>query len=92
VVLSEVDTPIEPRNLLRLFQRLAKKSGLPIIKIHELRHTTATLLKDLKVPDKDIQMILGHANITTTQNIYQHGTPETHHVAISAIGDYLLGA
>jgi len=56
-----------------------------------MRHTAATVLKDLNIPVKDAQLILGHANISTTLNIYQHGTPETHKAAISAIGERLFG-
>jgi integrase len=89
VVVSNAGTPLEPRNLGRLFDSLSKKAGLPHIKIHATRHMTATLLKDLNVPDKDIQDLLGHAKITTTKNIYQHGTQDTQHNAISAIEEYL---
>jgi integrase len=90
VVVSRVGTPLEPRNLARCFDELTKKAGLPRIKIHAMRHTAATVLKDLNVPVKDVQLILGHSDIATTLNIYQHGTPETHRSAISAIGERLL--
>ena len=39
---------------------------------HHLRHTAATNLKDLGIAPKDAQMILGHAHISTTMQIYQH--------------------
>ena len=39
---------------------------------HHLRHTAATNLKDLGIAPKDAQMILGHAHISTTLQIYQH--------------------
>lgn len=42
------------------------------IRLHTLRHTAASLLKDLGVPARDAQIILGHAHITTTQQIYTH--------------------
>jgi hypothetical protein len=42
------------------------------IRLHALWHTTASLLKDLGVPPRDAQIILGHAQITTTQQIYNH--------------------
>jgi integrase len=90
VVVSEAGTPLEPRNLARCFHRLSEKAGLPRIKVHAARHTAATFLKDFNVPVKDAQLILGHANISTTLNIYQHGTPETHRAAISAVEDRLF--
>lgn len=64
--------PIDRRNLLRSFQRISKKAGLPVITLHHLRHTAATILKDIGTPARDTQLILGHAHITTTQQIYQH--------------------
>jgi len=91
VVISKVGTPIEPRNLRRYFDTLLEETGLPRITVHAMRHTAATVLKDLNVPVKDAQLILGHSDISTTLNIYQHGTPETHRAAISAIENRLLG-
>lgn len=89
VVVSETGTPLEPRNLTRCFNILLKKAGLPRIKVHAMRHTAATILKDLNIPVKDAQLILGHSDISTTLNIYQHGTPETHRIAISAVENRL---
>jgi integrase len=64
--------PVDRRGLLRRFQRLSHDAGLPVIALHHIRHTTATNLKDMGVLPRDNQLILGHANITTTQQIYQH--------------------
>ena len=64
--------PIEPRNLNRSFERICKAAGIRLIRVHDLRHTTATLLKALGVPAKDAQVILGHARYSTTQQIYTH--------------------
>ncbi len=64
--------PIEPGNLLRSFDRIRAEQGLPRITLHHLRHTTATLLKNAGLAARDAQLILGHAHISTTQQIYQH--------------------
>lgn len=85
VVISEAGTPLEPQNLLRSFRILTKKVGLPQIKLHALRHLAATILKDLKVPTKDIQLILGHADSSTTLKFYQHGTKKTMDSAIASM-------
>jgi integrase len=50
--------PVEPRNLARSFERLRDAGGLRSIRLHDLRHTTATLLKDLRVPPRDTMEIL----------------------------------
>jgi len=91
IVVSKAGTPLEPRRLARYFDVLQKNAGLPRITIHAMRHTAATVLKDLNVPVKDAQLILGHSNISTTLNVYQHGTPETHRAAISAVEERLCG-
>jgi integrase len=90
VVVSRVGTPLEPKNLERCFYDLTEKAGLPRITMHAMRHTAATVLKDLNVPVKDVQLILGHSDIATTLSIYQHGTAETHRTALSAVGERLL--
>jgi integrase len=64
--------PIEPRNLVRSFQRICIQHGIRNIRVHDVRHTTATLLKNLGVPARDAQLILGHSTVTITQEIYQH--------------------
>ena len=91
IVVSKAETPLEPRNLNRCFYQLTEKIGLPRIKIHATRHTTATILKDLDIPLKDVQLILGHSNITTTANIYQHGTSEVQRNALSTAHKRLFG-
>jgi integrase len=45
VFTTRTSRPIEPRNLVRSFQRICSAHGLRVIKVHHLRHTTATLLK-----------------------------------------------
>jgi len=72
VIHTATGKPIEPRNLLRSFKRIAFANGLRPIKLQELRHTTVTLLKEADVPVRDGQAILGHASATTTLQIYQH--------------------
>jgi len=57
-----------------LFERAAKAAGLDL-RLHDLRHTTASHLAMLGVPQKQIQEILGHAQLSTT-DIYTHLSPE----------------
>ncbi|MGY1875662.1 tyrosine-type recombinase/integrase [Nocardia gipuzkoensis] len=81
--------PLWPRNFGRVFQKLAKEAGLRRIKLHWLRHGTATILKNLKVQPRDAQIILGHAHISTTLQIYQHGDPELQKAALDQAGRVL---
>ncbi|MCA1606768.1 MAG: site-specific integrase, partial [Acidobacteria bacterium] len=64
--------PIEPRNFVRSFWSICERGGIRVIKLHHVRHTTATLLKNLGVPARDAQLILGHSQVSVTQEIYQH--------------------
>ncbi|RNB92530.1 site-specific integrase [Brevibacillus fluminis] len=54
------------------FRGFLKKHNLKYIRFHDLRHTSATLLINKGVHAKIISERLGHADITTTMNIYGH--------------------
>jgi integrase len=59
----------------RSFKPLMKRAGLPEIKLHDLRHTCATLLLSRGVHPKFVQELLGHASIAMTLNRYSHWIP-----------------
>ncbi|ULT58177.1 site-specific integrase [Neobacillus drentensis] len=54
------------------WRRFIKRTGFKYIRFHDLRHTAATLLINEGEHAKNISERLGHANITTTMNIYSH--------------------
>ncbi|MFK0249746.1 tyrosine-type recombinase/integrase [Amycolatopsis azurea] len=89
VFTSQNGTPLDPRNFSRLFTRLCETAGVRVITVHAMRHTTATILKDLGVPDRDAQLIFGHSRITTTQEIYQHGNMRSRRVAVEQLEQVL---
>lgn len=70
VFTTRTGRPIEPRNLVRSFGRIRDHNKARLIKVHYLRHTVGSLLKDLGVPARDAQTILGHTRISTTLEIY----------------------
>ena len=49
--------------------------ALPVIRLHDLRHTWATLALHEGVPVKVVQERLGHSTPAITQTIYMHVTP-----------------
>lgn len=49
-----------------------KRNDLPHIRWHDLRHSTASILLARNWGIKDISEWLGHSNISTTMNIYEH--------------------
>jgi integrase len=81
--------PIEPRNLVRSFRRICDGKGLRVISLHHLRHTTATLLKNLGVPARDAQLILGHSRLAVTLEIYSHEDKQAQRDALGKISDAL---
>ena len=57
------------------FKCLLKQAGLPDIRFHDLRHSTATLLLSIGVHPKIVQETLGHSQIGITMNLYSHVMP-----------------
>lgn len=55
-----------------ILERHCKKAGVPVISVHRLRHTHASLLLFAGVSIASVAMRLGHASMTTTQKIYLH--------------------
>lgn len=85
VVTSSAGKPIDPKNYYREFLQAAKTAGLPRITLYRLRHGAATMMKDVGADPKDVQELLGHANITTTQQVYQQGNPEAKRRSLATI-------
>jgi len=81
--------PVEPRNLVRSFRWICDDHEIRVITVHHLRHTTASLLKKLHVPPRDAQMILGHAQFTTTMQIYTHVDEDARNEALTELNDLL---
>lgn len=65
---------IKPDTLSQKFRRLIQTIGLKHIRLHDLRHTNATLMLTYGVNPKVAQQRLGHASISTTMDIYSHVT------------------
>jgi integrase len=91
VFTTRTGRPVEPRNLVRSFIRICHDSKVRRIRVHALRHTIASLLKDLGVPARDAQIILGHSHITTTQQIYTHVDEVARRDALAKLNKLLGG-
>jgi integrase len=91
VFIAEDGTSFRPQTLSRAFLRLSRAHGLRVIRLHDLRHTANTLLKKLGVPARDRQLILGHADISTTQGIYEHDDMVSRRKNLEKIEELLLG-
>jgi integrase len=73
---NTVGWPEDPRSFAsREFKPLLRRSTLPSIRFHDLRHTAATLRLEEGINPKVVQEMLGHAHISTTLGLYAHITP-----------------
>jgi len=73
----EDGTPLNPAHVSRAFGRHVSGAGkdVPRIRLHDLRHTHASLLLAAGVPVKVVSERLGHATPGFTMNVYQHVIP-----------------
>jgi len=62
----------DPHYLSKVFQRIVKTAGLKRIRLHDLRHTYATLQRNAGQPIEAISRVLGHASALVTLKIYDH--------------------
>lgn len=82
--------PINKNNLLnRSFKPLLKRAGLPAIRFHDLRHTSATLALGAGIHPKIVQERLGHATIAMTLDTYSHVMPTLQKEAAQALEDLI---
>lgn len=75
VFTSDICTPIDPRNVLRRLRQGLEENGLPRVRIHDLRHTVATLHLQQGRRPRAVQAMLGHGPGALTMNTYSHITP-----------------
>ena len=80
--------PMDPDDENPAWHAALKAAGLPAMKPHASRHTTATLLLELGVPELVVQQILGHSNAATTRG-YQHVSLELSRAAMGRLGELL---
>lgn len=69
---SEVGRPIFPTSLTQWMRKFIKRTGLPSSSVHSLRHTYASLLIAEGTPLVVVSSNLGHAQVSTTSDIYSH--------------------
>lgn len=85
-------TPIHPDYVSQSFERHLAKSSLPRIRLHDLRHTHATILLKAGVPVKVVSERLGHSSPAFTMTVYQHVLPGMQADAAKAFSDAVFAS
>jgi len=83
--------PVDPRGDYKAWLALLSKAGVRRARLHDARHTAATLLLSQGVPARVAMDILGHSAISLTLGTYSHVLPELHQDAAERVGMALWG-
>ena len=85
VFTREDGEPYHPQSISRSFERAVKAAKLPEIRLHDLRHTHATLALRAGIHPKVVSERLGHATIAITLDTYSHAIPAMQEEAATLI-------
>ena len=72
---TSAGNPILRRQIQREFKKILFENNLPEIRFHDLRHTAASLMLGIGTPVLQVSRQLGHAQASTTLDIYGHLIP-----------------
>ena len=90
LVFAERDgTPLFGPGVTKRFNRIVERAKLPRIRLHDLRHTHATLALQLGIHPKIVSERLGHSTVALTLDIYSHATPHMQSEAAERFGALL---
>ncbi len=81
--------PLLPATVTHAWIKLVRRLGLPGIRLHDARHTYASLMLRIGTSPKVVQELLGHAQIETTLGIYSHVLPGIKEDAVEKLGNLL---
>lgn len=84
--------PIHPDFFSQSWDRLVRKSQMRRIRLHDLRHTHASILLKAGVPVKVVSERLGHSSPAFTMTVYQHVLPGMQADAAAAFGEAVFGS
>jgi integrase len=83
--------PFLPNSVTHAWIKLTRRCGLPGRRLHDCRHTYATLLLRQNVHPSIVANQLGHASVKTTLDIYSHSIPALQEAAAIKFDDIVIG-
>ena len=89
VVCSCVGGWFDPHHMNRWWNRYRATIGFDSLKLHEMRHTAATLLLGNGTPVVDVAARLGHSDVSVTLNTYGHAIPANDRAAADLLGSLM---
>jgi integrase len=92
VFVDEAGQPYHPHSYLAMFRRACARAGVPPIRLHDVRHTMATLALQAGVHPKVVQEQLGHSAINVTMDIYSQVPQAVRRESASKIAALFGGA
>ncbi len=75
LVFSNLGKPLRPNTVTYAWARIAARAGVKVIRLHDARHTHASLMLKQGIHPKVVQERLGHASIQMTLDTYSHVAP-----------------
>lgn len=92
LVFPRVDgNPLHPDLFSQSFDRLVARADVPRIRLHDLRHTHATLALQAGVHPKVVSERLGHSTVSLTLDVYSHAVPAMEADAAERIAGLIFG-
>ena len=89
LVFCRIDgAPYYPATLNFYLEKALQRAGLPKFRMHDLRHTFASLMVEQGTSIKVVQELLGHATVQMTLDTYTHVLPGTKAEAVEKLQDY----
>lgn len=83
--------PYQPDSISHAWLKLSRRTGLQKIRLHDARHSFATIHLGMGTHPKIVQEMLGHASIKTTLDTYSHVTPGLEQAAANRFDDVVTG-
>jgi integrase len=83
--------PPHPDTITRRFKRLAERAGLPLIDLHDVRHSYATAGRDAKIDWKALSVRLGHADVAFTMKQYVQADLEADRQVAHTLAELIVG-
>lgn len=85
-------SPVHPDRFTQMFDKHVRDSGLPRIRLHDLRHTHATLALAAGIHPKVVSERLGHSTVAFTMDVYSHAIPSMEAEAAETIANLVRGS